>query len=209
MKLTIFGSTGAVGHHLVKQALDGGHEVAAFTRDREKLPQSHPNLHVQQGDVLDADAVKDAVQGRDAVLCALGMPLRNKEKLRARGTRTIIRAMEETGVKRLVCLSGLGAGDSRDLLPFHYKVLIFPLILRHVFADHEEQEGHVRNSSLDWVLVRPGNFSKGGHTGAYRHGFTAADKPSALKISHADVADFMLKQLSDDTYLRRPASLSY
>ncbi len=209
MKLTIFGSTGSVGRHLADQALEDGHEVTAFTRNREKIAQNHDNLQVVQGDVLNPVAVQDAINGRDAVLCALGMPLRNREKLRARGTMNIIQGMQETGVRRLVCLSGLGAGDSRELLPFHYKYLIFPLILRHVFADHEDQEGHVRRSHLDWVLARPGNFSKGARTGSYRHGFTAGDRPSALKISHADVADFMLKQLSDDTYLHRAASLSY
>jgi hypothetical protein len=117
--------------------------------------------------------------------------------------------MEETGVKRFICLSALGVGDSRDLLPFHYKYLIIPLIMRHLYADHELQESYVKNSQLDWVIARSGSFLKGKHTGSYRHGFTATDKPVAPKISHADVADFLLKQLIDDTYLHKTPCISY
>ena len=209
MRLVIFGATGTIGRHLVDQALSRNHQVTAFARSPEKFGQSDENLQVVEGDVLEPASVKSAIQGHDVVLCALGMPIMNKEKLRANGTRNIIRAMEENGVRRLVCLSALGAGDSRDILPFQYKYLLIPLVMRHLYADHELQESHVRNSPLDWVIVRPGNFSKGAHTCSYQHGFTAADKSIKLKISHADVANFMLSQLADDTYLRQSPGLSY
>lgn len=209
MKITVFGATGKVGRNVVEQALARGYEVTAFARNPDRVEQSHRNLKVVQGDVLDPSSVERAIEGRDAVICALGMPIRNKDKLRARGTKTIVDAMEKTGVKRLVCLSVLGAGSSREMLPWLYKALIFPLILKHVVADHEVQESHVRNSGLDWVLVRPGNFTKGGRTGVYRHGFTTAGEPIAIKISMPDIADFMLKQLDDDTYLRQAPGLSY
>lgn len=209
MKLVIFGATGKIGRHLVEQALELGHEVTAFVRNPQKLRAPRGNLRVVKGDVLDPAAVRSAIDGCDGVICALGMPLMNKDGLRAKGTANIIRAMEETGVKRLVCLSGLGAGDSWNLLPFHYKYLIFPLVMRRLYADHERQEAHVRNSRLDWVIVRPANFVDGEHTGAYRHGFTSEDEPVTLKISHGDVADFMLKQSADNTYLRQAPGLSY
>ena len=209
MKLTVFGATGKVGRNVIDQALEQGHEVIAFARSPEKLSKHDQNLQVMKGDVLDPASVERAVDGSDVVICALGMPLMNKDGLRAKGTRNIIDAMERTGVRRLVCLSGLGAGDSWNTLPVHYKYLIFPLLMRRVFADHERQENHVTGSPLDWVLVRPGNFVKGPHTGSYRHGFTADDEPSKLRISHADVADFMVRQVTDDTYLHRAASLSY
>ena len=209
MNITIFGATGKVGQNLTAQALEQGHTVIAFTRNPDAIAQAHENLHIMQGDVLDAAAVKRAVTGQDAVICALGMPLMNKDGLRAKGTKTIIRTMQNTGVKRLVCLSVFGANDSRAFLPFKYKALIVPLILRHVIADHEVQETHVTNSTLDWTLVRPGNFTKGGYTGVYRHGFTTADAPSKIKISQPDLADFMLKQLNDDAYLRKAPCISY
>lgn len=209
MKLAIFGSTGGIGRQIVEQALEQGHEVTAFTRSPERLTQNHRNLRVVKGDVLDPASVEHAIAGQDAVLCALGMPILNNDKLRAKGTRNIVRAMEKTGVKRLVCLSMIGVGDSWDILPFHYKFLIFPLILRRACVDHGLQENHVQKSPLDWVIVRPGNFSKGPRTGAYRHGFTAADTAPTLKISQPDVADFMLKQMADSAYLRQSPALSY
>lgn len=209
MKLTILGATGEVGQNLVQQTLALGHKVTAFTRSPDKLKSRHDNLKVVAGDVLDPEAVKDSVQGQDAVLCALGMPLMNKDQLRSKGTANIVQAMEETGVKRLVCLSVLGAGDSRSVLPFHYTYLIVPFLLRRTIADHNKQETHIRNSGLDWVMVRPGNFTDGSKTGSYRHGFTAGDPPASLKISRADVADFMIRQLADNAYLHQAPSLSY
>ncbi len=209
MKLAVFGSTGKVGQQIVAQALGLGHEVTAHARNTDKIGARGAGLRVVAGDVLDPVSVKEAVQGQDAVLCALGMPLRNKDGLRAKGTRHIIDAMDRTGVKRLVCLSGLGAGQSLDMLPFHYRYLILPLILRHVFADHEKQEAEVTQSNLDWVLVRPGNFAKGTHTGIYKHGFTKIDKSIRIKISPADVADFMLGQVTSDAYLHQAPAVSY
>lgn len=209
MKLTVFGATGKVGRHVIEQALAQGHEVTALARTPEKLGTLGQGIRVVKGDVLDPAPVEQAIEGSDVVICALGMPLMNKDGLRAKGTRNIVDAMERTGVRRLVCLSGLGAGDSWNTLPFHYRYLIFPLLMRRVFADHECQESHVTGSPLDWILVRPGNFVEGPHTGTYRHGFTADDEPSKLRISHADVADFMLHQVADNSYLHRAASLSY
>ncbi len=209
MRMIVFGATGKVGRHLVDQALKEGHDVAAFSRNPRKSDQSSKNLEVVQGDVLDPASVNKAVQERDVVVCAVGMPLLNKDGLRAKGTNNIIRAMESAGVKRLVCLSAFGTGDSRDALPFHYRYLLAPLVMRRMYCDHSLQESHVKNSSLDWVIVRPAHFVDGEHTGQYKNGFGVGDETIKLKISYADVADFMLKQVADNTYLRATPSLSY
>jgi len=210
MKLAIFGSTGKVGLQLVKQAIALGHQVTAHTRHPKNLTQiDQENLRIEKGDVLDIVSVQNATRRQDVIICALGMPLMNKDGLRTKGTKNIIEAMEATGVKRLVCLSGLGAGESFSTLPFHYRHLIFPFVLKHVLADHETQEIRVKESELDWTIARPANFSKGLHTGAYQHGFSRVDQSLKLKISPADVADFMLKQVSDNTYLHQTPALSY
>ncbi len=209
MKLTIFGATGSIGRHIVAQALERAHEVTAFVRDPGKFDQVHENLKIVQGDVLDPASIASAIEGQDAVLCALGMPLMNKDGLRAEGTQNIVRAMEGSDVKRLICLSGLGAGDSWDILPLFHKYFLIPVVLRHVYADHEAQEKIVKNSRLDWTLVRPGSFAEGRRTGMYRHGFTAPDSSLKFKISRKDVADFMLKQITDRTYLHLAPTLSY
>lgn len=209
MKLVIFGSTGTVGRQVVEQALNQGHWVTAFARNPNRLDIRHPHLNRVQGDVMDFQIVKQAIHGQEAVVCVLGSGKKLTGTVRSEGTRQIIRAMEATGVRRLICQSTLGAGDSWGSLNFYWKYIMFGLILRNVFADHEKQEDYVRQSHLDWTIVRPGAFLDGELTGNYRHGFSGTDKSSQLKISRADIADFILKQLVDNTYLHKTPSLSY
>ena len=207
MKLLIFGSTGSIGRELVKQALEQGHTVTAFTRDATKVDVKHNNLQVTRGDVMDPASVERTIQGHEVVLCSLGAG--RKGTVRSEGTRNIISAMEKVGVRRLICQSTLGVGDSWGNLNFLWKYIMFGLLLRSVYADHVSQEDYVRQSSLDWTIVRPAAFTDGELTGKYQHGFTSTDKTTKLKISRADVADFMLKQLIDDTYLHKTPGLSY
>jgi putative NADH-flavin reductase len=209
VKLVIFGSTGTVGRQVVEQALNQGHWVTAFARNPNRLDIRHPHLNRVQGDVMDFQIVKQAIHGQEAVVCVLGSGKKMTGTVRSEGTRQIIRAMEATGVRRLICQSTLGAGDSWGSLNFYWKYIMFGLILRNVFADHEKQEDYVRQSHLDWTIVRPGAFLDGELTGNYRHGFSGTDKSSQLKISRADIADFILKQLVDNTYLHKTPSLSY
>lgn len=205
--LVLFGSTGSVGRALVQQALDQGHTVTAFARTPSKLGLTHPNLRVVQGDVLDPAAVERAVRGQQAVIVTLGAG--RQGAVRAEGTHNIIQAMARTGVRRLICQTTLGVGESRSNLNVFWKHVMFGGLLRAAFADHVRQEEHVRASDLDWTLVRPGAFTDGPRTGTYRHGFPGTDRTVTLKISRADVADFLLKQLADDTYLHRAPGLSY
>lgn len=209
MKLLIFGSTGGTGRLLVEQALALGHAVTAFARDPSRLDVGHANLEIVQGDVMDFASVEGAVRGQEAVLSALGAPASQRDSVRSDGTQNIIRAMKGAGVRRFVCMTTLGMGDSRDLLPFHYKYFIVPLVLRHAFADSEIQEDRIKKSHLDWTIVRPAALTDGDRTGAYRHGFPTGEKGLKIKVSRADVADFMLEQLADDTYLRKTPGVSY
>lgn len=209
MKLIIFGATGSIGRQLVQQALEQGHLVTAFIRDPSKLGIQHTNLKIAQGDVMDLASVEQAVQGQDVVLCSLGSGHQRTGTVRSEGTRNIIQAMKQTGVRRLICQTTLGIGESRENLNFFWKYIMFGLILREPYADHEKQEEYVKQSGLDWIIVRPGAFVEGNLTHSYRHGFPNTDRTSKLKISRADVADFMLKQLSDDAYLHKTPALSY
>jgi putative NADH-flavin reductase len=209
MKLLVFGATGGTGRELVEQALSQGHQVTAYARNPARLGDTaHPGLRVVRGDVLDPAAVEKAVAGHDAVLCAIGTGA-GRTSLREDGTRNIVRAMEKAGVRRLICQSSMGIGDSRANLGFLTKYLIVPVFLRHAFADHERQEAVVRASALDWTIVRPPHLKDGPRTGTYRHGFPTTDTSIQGKISRADVADFMLNQLTDDTYLHRTPGVSY
>jgi putative NADH-flavin reductase len=209
MKLLIFGSTGGTGRELLKQALAQGHSVTAYARNPAKIDDiKHASLRVVRGDVLDPAIVESAVVGQKAVLSTIGAGA-VRTTLREDGTRNIVEAMEKTGVRRLICQSSLGVGDSRANLPFFTKYIIVSVFLRHAFADHERQEAVVKKSSLDWTLVRPPHLTNGPRTGAYRHGFTTTDTRIKGKISRADVADFMIKQLTDDTYIHQTPGVSY
>ena len=207
MKVLIFGPTGSIGRELVKQALEQGHVVTAFARNPAKVDLEHADLTVIQGDVMDPAVVERAVPGHETVLCSLGAGL--KGKVRSEGTRNVIRAMENAGVRRLICQSTLGVGDSRGNLNTYWKYLMFGLLLRRAYADHVSQETYVKQSGLDWIIVRPAAFTNGNRTGEYRHGFPSTDKTTTLKISRADVADFMLKQVVNDMYLHKTPGLSY
>ena len=209
MKLLVFGATGGTGQELVTQALEAGHSVSAYARDPSKIEDlQHERLSVVSGDVLDPDAVRNAVAGHDAVLSAIGAAA-NRTTLREEGTRNIIEAMGETGVKRLISLSSLGVGDSRTNLSFFTRYIVVGIFLRHAFADHERQEVVVKQSSLDWTIVRPPHLKDGPRTGSYRHGFSTTDRQIEGWISRADVADFMLAQLDDDKYLCKTPGVSY
>ena len=207
MKLIIFGATGTLGRHLVEQALARGHRVTAFARRPDALKLEHHCLDRCAGDVLDRQAVESAVRGHDAVVIALGAG--RKGSVRSVGTRHVIGAMQRHGVRRLSCLSTLGAGDSRAHLNFFWKRIMFGFLLRDAYADHQAQEACVAESDLDWTIARPGAFTNGPATGTYKHGFPATEPDLKLKISRADIAGFVLRQLSDDTYLRQSPSLSY
>ena len=207
MKVLIFGATGTVGRELVTQALEMGHTVTAFARDPSKLEIKHPSLEIIEGDVMDSALVDRAVAGHDAVLVALGAGI--KGQVRSTGTHNIIQAMQRNGVRRLVCLSTLGVGDSRAHLNFYWKYIMFGILLRGALADHVSQEEHVIRSGLDWTIVRPAAYTDGKRTGNYRHGFPATAKALKLKISRADVADFVLTQLADNSYVHMTPGISY
>ena len=117
--------------------------------------------------------------------------------------------MEKTGVSRLVSLSSMGIGDSRHMLPNFYKYFLVPLLLRQGFAEHELQESFVREVDIDWVIVRPGAYTDGLKTGEYRHGLSDTSEKVKAKVSHADVAAFMITQLTDDSYLHQSPWISY
>lgn len=204
MKLLVFGATGASGRQLVEQALAAGHEVTAFARHPAALKTKHPKLKVIQGDALDAASVSQAIIGQDAVLFAIGTNRRSTITVCADSTRNIIKAMKEHGVRRFIVLSAYGASETKDTAL--YSKVLRALIGKRL-EDKDRQEELLRESDLDWVLVRPPLLTNGARRGRYRAGF---DIPIKLfsSVSRADVAEFMLKQLTDDTYLRKAPTIT-
>jgi putative NADH-flavin reductase len=168
------------------------------------MPLIHAQLTKLNGDALRTEDVAAAVQGSDAVIQTLGakaslVMLTGPIRLFSDATRILVQAMESAGVKRLICVTGFGAGDSGE----HMSVLLrlpFELLLGRVYADKAVQEMMIRHSSLDWVIARPGILTSGPRTGRYK----ILDRPVDWRngtISRADVADFLVKQVEDDAYL--------
>jgi putative NADH-flavin reductase len=205
MQLLIFGATGSLGSHIVAQALAQGYTVKAFTRNAAKLP-AQPRLTVIQGDVSHLDEVTQAVMNVDAVLCALGDGA--KGTIRSSGTHHIVEAMKKTGVRRLICQTTLGCGDSWNNLNFFWKKVMFGFLLKKAFQDHERQEKIILESGLDFTIVRPSAFTNDAPTGQFKIGFDSQATTLRLKISRADVAQFMLEQLTAPTFMRKMVNVS-
>jgi putative NADH-flavin reductase len=204
MKLTVFGATGSTGRCLLEQALESKHTIQALTRSPEKLAKYDARVTVVQGNVLDPAKVAEAVAGADVVLCAIGGDgfVRPGVTL-SEGTRNIVQAMKQYKVSRIVAVSALGIGDSIKSAPLHLRLLL--QLLKGYTNEKEKQELTLKESGLQWIVVRPSPNTDGPRTGRY---LASTNKVMPYtSISHADIADFMLKQLSSDDFLCQTVAL--
>jgi putative NADH-flavin reductase len=202
-RVLIVGATGGTGRQLVAQALERGLTVTALVRDPSRLTIAHPHLTVVRGDVLDGGSVVAAVRGQEAVLLALGHKRYfSPNRILSEGTRNVLRAMEAHRVSRFVCETSLGIGDSAGRLGVYYTFFTIPVILPFYYWDKTRQERIIASSPVEWVIVRPGLLTNGAKRGRYRHGPRVGSFFWTMRISRADVADFMLNQLESDAYLR-------
>jgi putative NADH-flavin reductase len=208
MKLAIFGATGRTGKPLVEQALQAGHEVVALVRTPSKLTIQHPKLTVIQGDALNPVDVDKVVQGSDAVISVIGQRKGAPRDTMTVAITNIIAAMNKYGVRRLVSLTGGGVDDPRDRPKFANRMikLALKLMSGHVLKDAENHAEVIRKSNLDWVIVRGPMLNDGPHTGNYRVGWVGVNTGS--RLSRANLADFILKQTTDTTYLRQSPMVS-
>lgn len=205
MRLTIFGATGETGKELVRQGLAQGHELTCLVRNAaiDTLPLKAVQV---QGDVRDADAVAGVILGSDAVLSALGSRSLGRSDLLDRAMENILAGMQKSGTRRAIVLGAAGAGGdagkySNGIEKLVLKILTHTL-LKYPFLDQEAQERRLETSDADYTIVRPPRLTNGPHTGRYR--VEADGLPRAAKsIARADVADFMLKQLSDQRFVHR------
>lgn len=209
MNILIYGASGATGHELVKQALEQGHNVTAFVRNPSKLKIKHDNLKVIQGDVINYQLVEEAIKGKDAVLSALGAssPFKYDRSI-VDGASNIIKAMETNNVSRFIYMSFVGVKESRNTAGFVIKH-IAPKLLSSEVAGHEARENMIKQSKLKWTIVRPPTLTNGKHLGKFRSGEEISSKGFTVTISRADVADFMLRQLTDSIFLGKTPSVMY
>jgi putative NADH-flavin reductase len=202
-KVLIVGASRGTGLETVKCALQAGHTVRALARS-ERIPVSHPDLEKIVGDALDASIIKHALAGVDIVIQTLGVDFSPEIILRgtrlfSMTTRILVTSMEQAGVKRLICVTGFGAGNSRTKGGLLYDA-VFHLFLDRVYLDKDAQEWIIRKSNLEWIIVRPAILTNGPRTGTYRV-LVDPQEWRAGFISRADVADFLTKRINDDSLL--------
>ena len=203
MNILIVGATRGIGRQLLEQALASGHSVTALVRDPQRLATQHERLRIVKGDILDADSVSRAMGGQNAVCCSIGVKVPwIIITVFSEGTKNLLWAMQQNGVKRLICVTGIGAGNSRGHGGFFYDCIFYPLIAWPIYADKNRQESLIRASDLEWTIVRPGFLTNGPMTKSYR-ALTNLTGVTAGRISRADVAHFMLMELQSNQYMKQ------
>ncbi|MGY6561614.1 MAG: NAD(P)-dependent oxidoreductase [Luteibaculaceae bacterium] len=200
-KIALFGATGQTGQHFLKAALEQGYEVKALVRDPRKINENHTKLSIVKGDVLSPDSVLKVVEGADIVVSLFGHVKNSPEWLQSNGTENIIGAMKQSGVERIISLSGGGLPfPERDkpkvadkLIRFIMKVAV-PKILNDAIRHHEI----LKSSGLKWTIVRGPRLTNESRKGSYRVGWVGVN--ASTKISRADLADFIVTQIDDEQF---------
>jgi len=209
MRILVLGATGATGRLIVSKAIAEGHEVVALVRSKAKAADL-AGAELVEGDARDAAALTSAIVGCDAVVSSLGTAMSpfREVTLLSTATRALVGVMERQNIRRLLCITGLGAGDSRGHGGFFFDRLLLPLMLRKVYEDKDRQEDAIRGSSLDWTIVRPMVLNDKPARGGIK-ALTDLSGVHGGTIARADVADFVVQQLSADTWLRKSPLISW
>lgn len=207
MNILVIGAAGETGVEVVKQAVALGHKVTALVHDRDKY-EGPANVRVVAGDVLNPVTVEAAMPGQDAVIDALGGHTPWKDTgLETNAARIVIGSMQKNAVKRLLVVSAIGVGETRELVPGWYEKLIMPTLLRGAMKDKETMEPEVAASGLEWTIVRPGHLVGGDRTGVVKF-FEPGSGETAHKITRADVAAFLLEALQNRTYVNEAVNIA-
>lgn len=208
-RILVLGATGGTGRLIVREAVARGYDVTVLVRSAEKA-RDLEGAKLIVGDARDEKALRQALKGRDAVISALGTPVSpfREVTLLSSATRALVSAMKAEHVSRLVSITGIGAGDSVGHGGFVFDNLIFPLLLRKVYADKNRQEAIVRDSGLDWVLVRPSVLNDKPRRDTIR-ALTDLSSFKGGTISRADVARFVLDQVRDHSWVHRSPLITW
>ena len=208
MKVVVIGAGGPLGLAVLRRSIVENHTVTAIARRPDSF-EKIDGVTSAAGDVLNLAFLEAALTDQDCVICVLGTPWSRKATtLLSEGTRNIMEAMKRNDVRRLVCVTGIGAGDSRGHGGWLYDHIIQPFLLNEIYRDKTRQEAVIRASDRQWVIVRPAQLTNGPATGRYR---VATDLTGvvAKTISRADVAEFLVRQLVSDEYLGMTPVLTY
>jgi len=202
-RIAVVGASGGVGRRVVRLALARGWAVRAQTRDAAKLGALGQRVRPVTGPPDDPATLQDLVTDADAVVFALGIDRGGATTLFSDSTRALLAAMAAAGVKRLVAVTGVGAGETRGHGGFLYDRLIFPLFTRHRYADKDRQEALIAASDTDWTLVRPAPFSDRPGAGALQVLTEVRPETRLRRVTRDEVADFVVEALANGGYRRQ------
>lgn len=212
MKLTVFGATGGIGGHVVRQALDAGHTVTAVVRDSARFTVHHPALEVATVPGLtDPDVLHPLLMGCDAAISGVGPRGRHDGPIASSTTRGILRALELSGSRRFVAVSAAPVGPAPEGDSFVNRRIVLPFVsalFRDLYADLTEMEDEIRRSATDWTVVRPPKLVNKPLTGIYRT-VVGGNVPHGYSISRADAAHAMLAALKDPATIRKAVGIAY
>ncbi|WJL96878.1 NAD(P)H-binding protein [Microbacterium sp. ET2] len=200
--IVLFGATGKTGGRVLDRALAAGHTVRSLVRDRAKLSVTSPRLTVLRGDVRDPAAVAETVQSADVVFSLFGQVKGSPPTLQTDGTHVIVEAMRAAGVSRIVTLSGGGLRDDEHDRPKaadRVILLLLQALSGRVLADARGHLAVLRASGLDWTVVRGPRLTEKPGTGSHRVGWVGVN--ASTQISRDDLADFLLTQVDDRTFV--------
>ena len=203
----LIGSTGPLGIEILRQASEMGITLKAMARKASGAVPTGAHQSVI-GDVLLPNTLEAAMSGVSTVVCVLGTPLtRDPVTLLSVGTENLVAAMKRAGASRLLCITGMGAGDSRGHGGFVYDHLILPYLLGEIYKDKDRQELIVKSSALDWSIIRPGRLTNGSRDMRYRE-LVDLKNQRMRSISRADVAHFVLRELKLAKYSGQTVNLT-
>ena len=208
MNVVVFGATGNVGRLVVEEALARGHAVTVLIRRLESLGANARRVRAMQGNALDPSGVARAVAGQDAVLYVLGAGNVRQTTLFSESTKVLLKAMADHRLRRLICVTGVGAGETKDHGGFLYDRIVYPLFTKGIYADKDLQEALIRQSGLDWTIVRPAPFRKRTPEGSLR-AVTSVEGVTLTKISRLEVARFLLDELEQSRYLHQAVFIGH
>ena len=197
MNILVFGSTGGTGKQIVQQALEAGHVVTAVARNPSAINITHKNLAVIKADVLQHETFQALFKGKDVILSALGFKRLSDTMVYSKGVCNIINYMQQNNIKRIMCVSAT-AIEVNPKLSFLYRMFtkLLQAILKKPYADLLLMEHELKQTNLDWTVVRPPKLLDTSLTGKYRYAINEW-LPRCTKISRADLAHFMVHHAND------------
>jgi len=205
MKVLLLGPNGAVGQIVLYDLMKTNHEVTALVRSAAAIRTNHSRLTIVEGTPASADDLEKALAGQDAVVSALGARTNKRTTLRTDVARNLVAGMKKHRVQRLIWLDAAGVGSSRAFVQrssFFFGRIIMPLFLNHMYDDAALADAIIEKSGCEWVIARPMSFTNGPRTGSLS---VVTDMSLTvrlrLRIARADVAAFLVEQLSKDDYL--------